>query len=118
MPTEEPAPNSAQASSVPKPITASQEPHPIAQSVQQSGKFGVNIGQGQGVHIGDVYQQADPETIKRIVREELRLPQREYGDPVGLGLNALAELMQYPVLGDNTTGLFQAFGDLASSAER
>jgi Effector-associated domain 10 len=38
----------------------------------------------------------DPETIKRIVREELRLPQREYGNSVSQGLNALAELMQYP----------------------
>jgi Effector-associated domain 10 len=38
----------------------------------------------------------DPETIKRIVREELRLPQREYGNSVSQGLNALADLMQYP----------------------
>jgi Effector-associated domain 10 len=38
----------------------------------------------------------DPETIKRIIREELRLPQREYGNSVSQGLNALADLMQYP----------------------
>ncbi len=65
------------------------------QAVTQSGKFGVNIGEGQDVHIGDVYQ-ADPETIKRIVREELRLPQTEYHQSVSLGLNALAELMKVP----------------------
>ena len=67
------------------------------QNVTQSGKFGVNIGEGQGVHIGDVNQyQFDPETIKRIVREELRLPQAEYYQSVSLGLNALAELMKVP----------------------
>ncbi|UBF28523.1 hypothetical protein K9N68_11970 [Kovacikia minuta CCNUW1] len=74
---------------------SSQEHRSVDQSVKQSGKFGVNVGHGHGVHIGDVYQ-TDPETIKRIVREELRLPQREYGDPVSLGLNALTELMQHP----------------------
>jgi hypothetical protein len=66
---------------------------PLEQTVQQTGKFGVNIGQGDGIHIGDIYQ-ADPETIKRIVREELLLPQQKYSNLVGLGLNALAELMQ------------------------
>lgn len=58
----------------------------------QSGKYISNIEQAQGeIHI----YQNDPETIKQIVREELRLPQREYSDSVSLGLKALAELMQY-----------------------
>ncbi|QYO67228.1 hypothetical protein [Leptolyngbya sp. 7M] len=69
--------------------------NPIDQNVQQSGKFGVNIGQGQEIHIGDIYQQIDPETVKQIVREELRLPQKEYGNSVGRGLAALAELMHH-----------------------
>ncbi|MBW4472567.1 MAG: hypothetical protein KME45_19675 [Stenomitos rutilans HA7619-LM2] len=94
MPLEETTPNVTQALGDSEPVHASQQPHSVDQSVQQSGKFGVNVGQGQGVHIGDVYQ-ADPETIKRIVREELRLPQREYSDPVSLGLHALTELMQH-----------------------
>lgn len=38
----------------------------------------------------------DLETIKRIVREELLLSQKEYGNPVSQGLKALAELMRYP----------------------
>lgn len=78
----------------PEPGISSQDARSLGQTVQQTGKFGINIGEGQSIHIGDVYQ-ADSETIKRIVREELRLPQREYGDPVGLGLNALAELMHH-----------------------
>ena len=94
MPADELASNITQSVVNSEPTQDPQEASSIEQKVQQSGKFGVNIGQGQGVHIGDVYQ-VDPETIKRIVREELRLPQREYGDPVSLGLNALTELMQY-----------------------
>jgi hypothetical protein len=36
------------------------------------------------------------ETIKQIVREEIRLPRKEYGNSVGLGFNTLIELMQLP----------------------
>lgn len=95
MPTNDPIPDVTQALSNSELTHSSQEPPSIEQKVQQSGKVGVNIGQGEGIHVGDVYYQVDPETIKRIVREELRLPQREYGEPVSLGLNALTELMQH-----------------------
>jgi hypothetical protein len=42
------------------------------------------------------FQQTDPEAIKRIVREELRLPQRDRDDAVKVGFSALAEMMQTP----------------------
>jgi hypothetical protein len=42
------------------------------------------------------FQQTDSETIKRIVREELRLPQRDRDDAVKVGFSALAEMMQTP----------------------
>lgn len=89
-------PNLTPALGIPEPSTSPQEPSSIDQTVQQSGKFGLNIGQGQNIHIGDTYQQIDPETIKQIIREELRLPQKDYGNSVGLGLTALAELMHHP----------------------
>ncbi|GAB4369678.1 MAG: hypothetical protein Kow00121_09780 [Elainellaceae cyanobacterium] len=95
MKVDAPFPNPIQAMETPEPSASSQESSLIDQNVNQSGKFGVNIGQGQKIHIGDIYQQIDPETIKQIVREELRLPQKEYGDSVGLGLSALAELMHH-----------------------
>ncbi|WP_017302005.1 hypothetical protein [Nodosilinea nodulosa] len=40
--------------------------------------------------------EVDPEMMKQIVREELRIAHTEYGDPVGEGLNALTDLMQVP----------------------
>lgn len=95
MPVDNLPPNSTQALEPPESPAFPQEAPPIDQNVQQFGKFGVNISQGQEIHIGDVYQQTDPEVIKQIVREELRLSQREYGDSVGLGLTALAELMHH-----------------------
>jgi hypothetical protein len=75
--------------------TATNDP-PNVHNIQQSGKFGVNIDRGEGVHIGDVIykSEVDAEEIKQIVREELRLPVREYGETVSIGLQALAELMQ------------------------
>ena len=46
--------------------------------------------------------QADPEAIKRIVRDELRVAnQVEYGEPVRRGLLALAELMKLPEARDS-----------------
>jgi DNA polymerase III delta prime subunit len=39
------------------------------QLVSQQGKYAVNLGQGQDIHIGDrIYQGADAETIRNIVR--------------------------------------------------
>jgi hypothetical protein len=39
------------------------------QFVSQQGKYAVNLGQGQDIHIGDrIYQGADAETIRTIVR--------------------------------------------------
>ena len=63
-------------------------------SIEQHGKFGINIGEGRDLQIGDRIYHADPEVIKKIVREELRLPRIEYGDSVATGLRALLELLQ------------------------
>jgi Effector-associated domain 10 len=91
MPVDDSPLNAPQALEAPP-----QEAPAIDQTVQQSGEYAVNIGQGQGIHIGPVYnQQIELETIKQIVREELRLPQKDYGNSVGRGLEALAELMRH-----------------------
>ena len=48
------------------------------QIVSQQGKYAVNLGQGQEIHIGDrIYQGADAEVIKEIVRSifgEIKVP--------------------------------------------
>ncbi|MBD2415538.1 hypothetical protein FACHB389_05655 [Nostoc calcicola FACHB-389] len=48
------------------------------QIVSQQGKYAVNLGQGQDIHIGDrIYQGADAEVIKEIVRSilgEIKVP--------------------------------------------
>ncbi|MBT9317676.1 hypothetical protein IXB50_19835 [Leptothoe spongobia TAU-MAC 1115] len=80
-------------------FAASQAQGFIGQTVEQTGKYGVALGQGSGdIHIGDrIYQsQPDPDTIKRIVREELKNPAKEYANPISTGLSALAALMQAP----------------------
>jgi WD40 repeat protein len=50
------------------------------QNVVQLGKYNVNIGQGQDIHIGDnIYQGTDADTIKTIIQavlEEFALPRR------------------------------------------
>ncbi|MEA5447557.1 hypothetical protein VB780_03180 [Leptolyngbya sp. CCNP1308] len=91
-------------------------------NVQQSGKYGINLGEGQGdIHIGDRIYQIDQETLRSIIRdelwtneysreaeivktllrEELRLFQKEYGTTVGLGLNALSDLLHNPEIRDS-----------------
>jgi predicted NACHT family NTPase len=45
------------------------------QIISQEGKYAVNLGQGQEIHIGDIYQGTDAEAIGKIVRsilEELK----------------------------------------------
>ncbi|MGB3652732.1 MAG: hypothetical protein WBA41_16165 [Rivularia sp. (in: cyanobacteria)] len=45
------------------------------QIISQRGKYAVSLGQGQEIHIGDIYQGADAEAIREIVRsilEELK----------------------------------------------
>jgi Effector-associated domain 10/NACHT domain len=43
------------------------------QLVSQQGKYAVNLGQGQNIHIGDrIYQGADAETIRDIVRATMQ----------------------------------------------
>jgi hypothetical protein len=59
-------------------------------------KFPINISESSHIYIGG--NQTDPEIIKHIVREELRLPQTKYHQAVNLGLNALVELMQLPLV--------------------
>jgi Effector-associated domain 10 len=70
------------------------------------------LRQGQDVHIGDrIIYQADVPAIRQIVREELRIHHKEYGDPVKVGLGALLELMQLPTARAAVTGFrvdFQA----------
>jgi hypothetical protein len=44
-----------------------------SQESLQIGKYGVNIGQGQDIHIGDkIYQGADAETIREIIAPLIR----------------------------------------------
>jgi len=69
------------------------------QSLLQLGKYGINVGQGQDIQIGDrIYKGADAETIKKIIQDELQSLQ--YGgytsQSVRNGLYALTELMAAP----------------------
>jgi len=101
MTKKETGSNAAQAPGNPEPVQSSQEPCSIDQSVDQSGKLGVNIGQGQGTQVGDVYNfsgnfyQSGSETSKPVTPEGSRLLQSEDSNPVNTGLNALTELMQH-----------------------
>lgn len=67
---------------------------------QLSGGAAIASIEGQQIHIDNRTYQADPETVKRLVREELRVAHTEYGQPVSAGLNALVELMQVPAVKD------------------
>ena len=67
---------------------------------QLSGGAAFASVEGQQIHIDNRTYQADPETVKRIVREELRVADKDYGEPVSQGLNALVELMQVPAVKD------------------
>lgn len=105
-------------------------------NVQQSGKYGINFGKGQGdIHIGDrIYQQYDPRNIryiireelwatehsmeekilnlvKTILREELRSLHKGYGTAVSVGLNALSELLKEPEVRDSMTAFRFVFQD-------
>ena len=108
---------------------------PPEQSVQQLGKFGVNIGEGQGdIHIGDRIYSIAPDTLRRIIREELwtdeysevakivktllreelRRFQKDYGTTIGVGLNALSGLLQNPEIHDSVVAFrvdFRAASD-------
>ena len=66
---------------------------------QLSGGAAFASVEGQ-IHIDNRTYQADPETVKRIVREELQVADKNYGEPVSQGLNALVELMQVPAVKD------------------
>lgn len=65
-----------------------------------SGGAAIASVEGQQIHIDNRTYQADPETVKRLVREELRVAHTEYGQPVSEGLNALVTLMQVPEVKD------------------
>lgn len=72
-------------------------PYRVKQRLQQNGKYAVNLGQGQEIHVGDrIIYQTDVSTIRNLVREELRFHHKDYGDPIKAGLSALMELMQLP----------------------
>ena len=66
MSANEPTPITTPGSDDPELAESSQQPRSIEQNVQQSGKFGVNIGEGTGVHIGDIYQGVSAEVIQSI----------------------------------------------------
>lgn len=68
------------------------------QSLLQLGKYGINVGQGQDIQIGDrIYKGADAETIRKIIQDELQsLPHGYNSQSVRNGLYALTELMAAP----------------------
>lgn len=68
------------------------------QSLLQLGKYGINVGQGQDIQIGDrIYKGADAETIRKIIQDELQsLPYGYNSQSVRNGLYALTELMAAP----------------------
>lgn len=82
---------------------------------QMAGGTAIASIEGQKIHIDHrTYVNADLDTIKRIVREELRVGHAEYGQPVNKGLNALVELMQVPEVKASVTQFrrdFQAASD-------
>ncbi len=65
---------------------------------QMSGGAAIASVEGQQIHIDNRTYQADPDTVKRLVREELRVAHTEYGQSVKQGLNALVALMQVPAV--------------------
>ncbi|MEM1256242.1 MAG: toll/interleukin-1 receptor domain-containing protein [Cyanobacteria bacterium P01_H01_bin.21] len=67
---------------------------------QMTGGTAIASLEGQEIHIDNRTYNADPETVKRLVREELRFAHAEYGQPVREGLNALAELMRVSAVKD------------------
>ncbi len=64
------------------------------QIVSQQGKYAVNLGQGQEIHIGDrIYQGADAEAIQQIVRNiVLELQQSASTEPKSLAAELIATL--------------------------
>lgn len=68
------------------------------QSLLQLGKYGINVGQGQDIQIGDrIYKGADAETIRKIIQDELQSLQFGYNSQsLRNGLYALTELMAAP----------------------
>jgi hypothetical protein len=79
-----------------------QSSNSVEQTVQQSNsEFSTNAGVIQDAHIGHNYNyQNDPETVRRIVKEELKSPQLEYFRLVREGLNILAEAVAIPEIRD------------------
>ncbi|MGG6269088.1 hypothetical protein ACQ4M3_25450 [Leptolyngbya sp. AN03gr2] len=97
MPRDELNPTGIRATHALEQVLASENNDRAEQNVQQQGKYAINLGKGQEVHIGDrITYQTDINTIRRIVREELLIHNKEYGEPIKTGLNALAELMKLP----------------------
>jgi len=83
-------------------MTHDQSSNFIEQTVQQSNsKNATNAGIVQHSHIGDNYNyQADSETIRQIVQQELNSPQIKYIRSVREGLNALADMAVIPEIRD------------------
>ncbi|MEL7225456.1 MAG: hypothetical protein AAGL17_11485 [Cyanobacteria bacterium J06576_12] len=71
---------------------------------QMAGGTAIASVEGQNIHIDHrTYFNADLDTIKHIVREELRVRHAEYGQPVNQGLSALVELMQVSDVKESVT---------------
>lgn len=81
------------------------------QSLLQLGKYGINVGQGQDIQIGDrIYKGADAETIRKIIQDELQsLPYGYNSQSVRNGLYALTELMAAPEVRAAVVGLPHRF---------
>ncbi|MBD1854484.1 MULTISPECIES: toll/interleukin-1 receptor domain-containing protein [Leptolyngbya] len=99
MPRDEANPTATQSAHSFEQVHETEGNHYAEQNVQQKGKYAINLGKGQRVHIGDrIIYQTDISAIRRIVREELLIHNKEYGEPIKTGLSALAELMQLPTV--------------------
>lgn len=79
-----------------------QDSNSIEQTVQQSNsEFSTNAGIIRNAHIGHNYNyHNDPETIRRIVQEELKSPQLDYLQLVREGLITLVEAVAIPEIRD------------------
>ncbi|MDX2241454.1 MAG: hypothetical protein NW224_12285 [Leptolyngbyaceae cyanobacterium bins.302] len=74
------------------------------QNVSQQGKYGINLGEGKDIQIGDrIYQGADADKIRELIQEALASVREEAtsnSQSARQGLNALTDLMSAPKVRD------------------
>jgi hypothetical protein len=84
------------------------------QLVSQQGKYAVNLGRGQNIHIGDrIYQGADAETIRDIVRATMQELQAQPDKAPDIEPPAEATKMSSPGQGSPTSGKSDRLSRLA-----